>query len=135
MRVSAVISAFILLAAPTLALADATGTYNVVGRNADNGSTYKGTVQVSRTGATYKVVWDIDGERSVGTGLGSRFENGGKSIVTGPASDKDTGLSVGYANKDSFGIATYYLQPDGSWQGVWTYNGSQRTTSENWTRQ
>jgi hypothetical protein len=83
MRVSAVISACILLPGPTLALADPTGTYNVVARNADNGSTYKGTVEVSRMGATHKVVWNIDGE-SVGTGLGSHFENGGKTIVTGP---------------------------------------------------
>jgi hypothetical protein len=123
-----------LIAAPTLVLADPTGSYNVVGRNADNGSTYKGTVEVSRTGATYKVVWDIGGKKSIGTGLGSHFENAG-TIVTGPASDKDTGLSVGYLNKDSFGVATYYLQADGSWSGVWSYGGSQHTTSETWTRQ
>jgi hypothetical protein len=134
MRASLVISAFALIAAPSLALADPSGTYNLVGRNADNGSTYKGTVEVSRTGATYKVVWLIGGKESIGTGLGSHFRNG-DTIVTGPASDEDTGLSVGYVNKDSFGIATYYLQPDGSWSGVWTYGGSQHTTSETWTPQ
>ena len=130
---SAVISACALIAAPGLALADPSGTYNVVGRNTDGG-TYKGTVEVSRMGATYKVVWVIGGKQSVGTGLDSHFENG-DTIVTGPASDKDTGLSVGYLNKDSYGVATYYLQRDGSWQGVWTYGGSEHTTSENWTRQ
>jgi hypothetical protein len=129
-----IISACALILPSTLALADPTGTYNVVGRNADNGSTYNGTVEVSRTGATYKIVWDIGGKKSIGTGLGSHFENAG-TIVTGPASDKDTGLSVGYLNKDSFGIATYYLQADGSWSGVWAYGGSQHTTSETWTRQ
>jgi|HubBroStandDraft_2_1064218.scaffolds.fasta_scaffold2415682_1 hypothetical protein len=56
MRFSAIITACVVLVAPTLALADPTGTYNVVGHNADDGSTYKGTVEVSRTGATYKVV-------------------------------------------------------------------------------
>ena len=133
MRASAIISACALIAAaPTLALADPTGAYNVVGRNADNGSTYRGTVEVSRTGATYKVVWVIAGKESIGTGLGSHFDGPG-TIVTGPASDKDTGLSVGYVNKDSFGIATYYKQPDGTWSGVWTYGGSQHTTSETWT--
>lgn len=131
---AAIISACALIVLPTFALADPTGTYNVVGRNADNGSTYKGTVEVSRTGATYKIVWDIGGKKSIGTGLGSHFENAG-TIVTGPASGKDTGLSVGYLNKDSFGIATYYLQADGSWSGVWAYGGSQHTTSETWTRQ
>ena len=134
MRVSAMIAACALIAAPSLALADLSGTYNVVGRNADNGSTYKGTVEVSRTGATYKVVWVIGGKQSVGTGLGSHFENG-NTIVTGPASDEDAALSVGYLNKNSFGIATYYLQPDGSWSGVWTYGGSQHITSETWTPQ
>jgi hypothetical protein len=134
MRIFAVISACALIAAPTLALADPTGTYDVVGRNADSGSTYKGTVEVSRTGATYKVVWDIGGKKSVGTGLGSHFENG-DTIVTGPATGKDAGLSVGYISKDSFGIATYYLQRDGSWSGVWTYGGSDHTTTETWTPQ
>jgi hypothetical protein len=128
------LSACALIAAPSLALADPTGTYNVVGHDADNASTYQGTAEVSRTGATYKVVWVIGGKQTIATGIGSHFENG-NTIVTGPASDKDTGLSVGYVNKDSFGIATYYLQPDGSWSGVWTYGGSQHTMSETWTRQ
>ena len=140
MRISAVAAACFLavcflIGAPTLALADATGTYNVVGRNADDGSTYKGTVEVTRSGATYKVVWVIGGQKSVGTGLGSHFENAGNTYATGPASDKDTGLSVGYTNKDSYGIAIYYKQSDGSWKGVWTYGGSQRITSETWTPQ
>jgi hypothetical protein len=121
-----------LIAAPTLALADPTGIYNVVGHNGDNGVAYQGTVEVSRIGPTYKVVWVIDGKRSIGTGLGSHFENA-NTIATGPASDKDAGLSVGYINKDSFGIGTYYRQPNGSWLGVWTSGGSQHITSETWT--
>ena len=135
MRFSAIIAAYVLLVPPTLALADPSGTYNVVGRNADDGSTYKGAVEVSRTGATYKVVWVIAGKKSVGTGLGSHFENGGNTYVTGPATDKDSGLSVGYVNNDSFGICTYYRQADGSWKGIWTYGGSQKITSETWTPQ
>ena len=135
MRASAIIiSACALIVAPALALADPTGTYNVVGRNIDNGSTYKGTVEVTRTGSTYKVVWNIGGKQSIGTGLGSHFENA-NTLGTGPASDKDTGLSVGYINKNSFGIATYYLQPDRTWLGVWTSGGSQKVTTETWTRQ
>jgi hypothetical protein len=135
MRFSAILTACVLLVAPTFALADPAGTYNVVGRNADDGSTYKGTVEVSRTGATYKVVWVISGKKSIGTGLGSHFENGGNTYVTGPATDKDSGLSVGYVNNDSFGICTYYRQADGSWKGIWTYGGSQKITSEIWTPQ
>jgi hypothetical protein len=133
MRASAIILACALIAAPTLALADPTGTYSVVGHNADNGSIYKGTVEVSRLGPAYKVVWNIDGKLSVGTALGWHFENA--TFSTGPASDKDTGLSVGYVNKDSFGIGTYSRRPDGSWSGIWTYAGSQHITSETWTPQ
>ncbi|HEY1736065.1 MAG TPA: hypothetical protein VGG12_05415 [Methylovirgula sp.] len=115
---------------PTLALADPTGSYNVSGKNADD-STYSGTVTVSRTGATYKVVWDINGKQSIGTGLGSHFKDA-STFVTGPATDDDTGLSVCYINKDSFGIATYYKQNDGTWAGVWTYGDSQAVTTETW---
>jgi hypothetical protein len=134
MRVFAlVILGCALIAAPTLALADPTGTYNVVGRNADNGSTYKGTVEVSRTGATYKVVWVIAGKQSVGTGIGTHLENDGKTIVSGPATDRDVGVSVGYINKDVYGVATYYHQADGTWSGVWTYGGARNVTVETWT--
>jgi hypothetical protein len=130
-----VISACALIAAPTLAFADPTGTYNVVGRNADNGSTYKGTVEVSRTGATYKVVWVIAGKQSVGTGIGTHLENDGKTIVSGPATDRDVGVSVGYINKDIYGVGTYYHQADGTWSGVWTYGGARNVTVETWTPQ
>jgi hypothetical protein len=134
MRISAVILACALTAAPTLAPADPIGTFNVVGHNADDGSTYKGTVEVSRTGPTYKVVWVIGGKQSIGTGLGTHIENG-NTIITGVATDKDIGISVGYINKDSFGISTYYRRPDGTWSGVWTYGGSQHIVSEIWTPQ
>lgn len=29
----------------------------------------------------------------------------------------------------------YFEQPDGSWQGVWTYGGSEKVASEIWTRE
>lgn len=134
MRPSTFIFACALIATPTLALADPTGSYDVSGRNASDGSTYTGTVEVSREGATYKVVWNIDGKESVGTGLGSHFEHG-DTIITGTATDHDTGLAVGYSSgSDNYGIATYYLQSDGTWQGVWAYGGAQNITTETWTR-
>jgi hypothetical protein len=134
MRVSAMILAGALIGLPTLALADPTGTYSVTGHNAGGGGTYEGTVEVTRTGGTYKVVWTIAGKNTIGTGLGSHFENG-NSIITGPATDNDAALSVGYVSKDSFGIAQYYLQADGSWSGVWTYGGSKDVATETWTKQ
>jgi hypothetical protein len=135
MRASVLILASALIALPTFVLADPTGTYNVEGRNASDGSTYTGTVEVTRTGGTYKVVWTIDGKESVGTGIGSHFKNS-ETIVTGPATDDDTGIAIGYSSgSDNYGIATYFLQGDGTWQGVWAYGGSQSITTETWTKQ
>ena len=131
MRISAFILACSLIAAPTLALADPTGSYNVAG-HATDGSSYKGTVEVTRTGPTYKVVWNIDGKKSIGTGLGSHFDGPG-SFTTGPASEKDIALSVGYVNKDSFGICSYARRADGSRAGIWTYGDSQKIVREIWT--
>lgn len=130
MYIRTIISACALLVLPSIALADPTGTFKVVGKNADDGSTYTGTVTVTRTGATYKVVWNIGGTESVGTGLGSRFE--GHDIVSGHATSDDTGISVGYISKDSYGIAVYYEQSNGNWEGVWSYGGSKGVTNETW---
>ena len=131
MRASVIISACVLILAPTLALADPTGTYKVAGRHGDNGSTYQGTVEVSRMGPTYKVVWVIDGKQSVGTGLGIHVD--GTTVTTGAATDKDVGLAVGYINKDSFGIGSYARKSDGTWSGIWTSGGSQKIVTETWT--
>jgi hypothetical protein len=133
MRAAAVISACALILSPALALADPTGTYKVAGHAADGSSTYQGTVEVTRTGPTYKVVWVIDGKQSVGTGLGIHID--GNTVTTSAATDKDVGLSVGYINKDSFGIGSYARKPDGTWTGVWTSGGSQKIVTETWTRQ
>ena len=50
----------------------------------------------------------------------------------GPASPEDTAISVGYISGKSFGMAMYFQQPDGHWQGVWTYGGSDKASTENW---
>ena len=134
MRASTIISACALILAPGLALADPTGTYKVVGHADDGRGTYQGTVEVSRVGPTYKVVWMIDGKKSIGTGLGMHFENP-NLVFTGSASDKDIGLAVGYINKDSFGIGSYSQKADGTWSGVWTSGGSQKIVWETWIRQ
>ncbi|MBO9097143.1 MULTISPECIES: hypothetical protein [Rhizobium] len=120
----------ILLALPALALADPTGTFDVTGSG--DGSAYSGTVKVSRTGGTYDVQWTIAGEKFVGTGIGAKFT--GDRFEMGPASSDDTAISVGYASKNNFGIAMYFEQPDGTWQGVWTYGGAKKVNMETWTR-
>ncbi len=114
----------------TAAWADPTGRFDVVGTNPDSGGEYRGTVTVTRTGETYKVVWDIAGTRFIGTGLGALVQDGRYTV--GPAHPDDTSISIGYVSGNSFGQAFYFLQKDGSWQGVWTYGGSDRIATENW---
>jgi hypothetical protein len=121
---------FVLAATPTLA--DPTGIYDVEGMNADGRSTYRGTVEVVRTGETYGVYWTIGDQTFIGTGIGARFLDG--RIEMGPATRDDTGLSVGYVSDSNFGIAMYFEQPDGVWKGVWTYGGSESVAGEIWVR-
>ncbi|MBL0372738.1 hypothetical protein JJB09_11920 [Rhizobium sp. KVB221] len=52
----------------------------------------------------------------------------------GSAGAGDTALSVGYVSGTTFGMVMYFKQPDGQWQGVWTYSGSNKASSENWLR-
>lgn len=130
MRMKTLCSALLLMALPTLASADPTGTYRVKGTNPDNNQPYVGTVQVHRNGETYQVTWNIAGTKFIGTGLGAKFV--GNRFEMGPASEDDTAISVGYISGNSFGMAMYFEQPDGTWQGVWTYAGSNRAAPEDW---
>ncbi len=52
----------------------------------------------------------------------------------GPASSEDTAISVGYISGNSFGMAMYFKQDDGTWQGVWTYSGSRQAAREDWMK-
>jgi hypothetical protein len=130
MRIRSIAAACIMTMAPALASADPTGTYEVRGINPDNGQEYRGLVKVVRKGETYNVAWNIGGTEFIGTGLGAKFI--GDRFQMGPASPDDTAISVGYISGNSFGMAMYFQQPDGHWQGVWTYAGSNRASAENW---
>ena len=103
---AAALAALIVSLSP--AQADPTGRYEVIGENPDTGGEYQGSVQVTRTGQTYRVVWNIAGTQYVGTGLGAVFENGKFRI--GAANPKDEALSVGYVSGRTFGMAFYILQ-------------------------
>lgn len=124
------ISAMIIAGLPSVASADPTGRFTVVGDNPETGKQYTGTVTVTRTGETYDVVWSIAGSDVIGTGLGAKFV-GNNRFRVGPASKDDIAISVGYSSGgNSFGIAMYFEQPDGTWRGVWTYKGSEKAISE-----
>lgn len=116
MRYLIVMTATLLWSAAALA-ADPVGTYNVEGTNPDGGSTYKGTVTISKTGETFSVVWIVGGTRYVGTGIGNK-----DFIAVSYKSDADTGLAL-------------YGADGGNWAGVWTYAGGNKIGAEIWKRQ
>lgn len=104
-----------LIAAPAWA-GDPVGRYDVTGKDPGGGSEYTGTVVVEKTGDTYRVTWNIGGERYVGTAIG----------------DSD-GMAVSYRSKDQSGLALYGAKGD-DWQGVWTYSGGRQIGIEAWKR-
>jgi hypothetical protein len=106
-----------MLLAATTAFADPAGTYRVEGTNPGGGGAYRGTVSVTKTGETYSVVWTIQGQRYVGTGIGN----------------KDF-LSVSYRSGDQTGLALYG-EDSGGWVGIWTYQGGRTVGAERWQRQ
>ena len=123
-----------LVIASAAAFAGPEGTYDVVGTNPDGDGEYRGVVTVTRTGETYRVVWDVQGTRFIGTGLGAIIRD--NQIIVGAAQKGDSGLSVGYVAEDnSFGVALYFRQNDGSWDGVWAYGGGSNVATENWYEQ
>lgn len=106
----------LLSSGPALA-ADPTGRYSVAGTNPDGAGRYQGTVEVTRTGETYRVVWNVGGQRYVGTGIGN-----------------DGLLAVSYQSGRVTGIAVY-AEKGGSWSGPWTSAGGSTTGTERWTRE
>jgi hypothetical protein len=107
--------AFMLVA--SAALASPVGTYDVSGTNPGGKTTYSGSVSVEKTGATYRVVWVVAGQRFVGTGIG----------------DKNF-LAVSYRSGDQTGLALYAEEGEGTWTGVWTYAGGSQIGTERWER-
>lgn len=131
MLIRCLTAAALLALTPMAAMADPVGTYDVIGNNPDDGSEYRGTAEVTRTGDTYSVTWNIGVSNFIGTGLGAKFVSDTR-FEMGVAGPDDIALSVGYVTKDSFGVAMYFEQPDGHWEGVWTYGGSTKATTEKW---
>ena len=109
MKLATISLGLALIAGP--ALADPSGSYTVDGKSPD-GSTYKGTATISKTGDTYKVVWSIGSDKFIGTGVGD-----------------DSFLAVGYKSGSDTGIAIYSRE-DKDWKGIWTYQGGTALGSE-----
>ena len=110
---AAVAAALMLAAVPTLAQE---GQYRVQGSNPGGGGSYAGTVTVQKTGQTYQVVWQVEGTRFVGTGIG------------GP-----DGLAVTYRSGNDTGVAIYVPGQQGGCEGVWTYAGARQIGQGRWS--
>ncbi len=104
----------------SLALADPAGTYDVEGSAPGGGATYRGSVEVTQTGETYRVIWTIGHETWTGTAIGN-----------------DNVLSVVYASADSAqtGLAVYSREQGGDWAGLWTPSDGTTLGKERWRRQ
>jgi hypothetical protein len=115
-RPLAVIVALLLGVVATYA-ADPVGKYTINGTNPGGKGQYSGTVSVTKTGETYRVIWIVGGAQYVGTGIG----------------DKNF-LAVSYKSGNSSGLALYGASGD-NWQGVWAYSGAKQIGTETWDRE
>lgn len=111
-----VVAAALLWSVATAFAADPSGTYDVQGTSPE-GSTYSGTVTITQTGQTFKMIWKIGGDTYRGTAIG----------------DKDF-LAVSYTSGSDTGLALYGAD-GGNWKGIWTYAGGTKIGSEMLKRQ
>ena len=93
---------------------DITGTYEGGGNNPGGAGSYDCTVEITKSGEGYKVVWYFDGQPGYeGTGI-----------------LKDNTLAVGFANPNGYGVVAYTVNPDGSLDGTWAGAGDVKTGTE-----
>ena len=91
------LAAFGLLAVAALAQ-DLTGAYLAQGRNAD-GSTYRGTVQLTHRADVVSLAWQVGAESYIGTG-----------VLDGRVVTVDWGADT---------PVVYVVMPDGTLHGTW----------------
>ena len=108
--------AALLFGSVSAARADPVGRYAIEGSNPGGGGAYRGSVEVTRTGETFRVVWVIDGTRYVGTAIGDN-----KFLTVTYRSGNETGLALYGAN-------------GANWDGIWAYAGGTATGRERWVR-
>jgi hypothetical protein len=94
--------------------ASPTGAFQVNGTNPGTGTAYHGTVSVTPTGDTFRVVWHVAGSTVTGTGLWV-----------------DEKFCVGYQGNS---IAVYTDQGGDVWAGHWANGTDTEVGTERWTR-
>jgi hypothetical protein len=92
------------------------GAYELQGVDADK-STYKGTVEVMKSGAGYQIRWVMDGTTSFGAGM----------------LDGET-LWVGYVDEGRAGITGMKKQANGDLKGPWYRRGGKALGEETWVK-
>ncbi len=107
-------AAFTIFAMP--AFAQMTGQYKVDGKNPD-GSSYKGTASVEKTGDTYRIVWVIGGQRTIGTGIGS-----------------NEAIAISYRNSNNT-ASSFWPRKATSISRSGTYLNGRELGMEKWTRE
>jgi len=111
------VAAAMLLSIAAAFAADPVGTYRVDGTYL-SGKAYSGTVTVTKTGDTYKVVWEIAGGHTfTGTAIGN-----GDAMAISYVYDNGTGLALVAAD-------------GGNWNSYWTPGGGTKIGRETWKRQ
>ena len=93
---------------------DITGTYEGGGTNPGGAGGYECTVEITKAGEGYTVVWFFDGQPG--------YE--GSGIL------KDNTLVIGFANAQGYGVVAYTVNPDGSLDGTWAGMGDTKTGTE-----
>ena len=113
---TALVAGLSLLALSATAIADPVGRYLVEGAEPGGGGAYTGTVTVDKTGDTYRVTWEVGGERYSGTGIGN----------------KDF-IAISYTSKSESGLALYGADGQ-NWKGIWAYSNGRQLGTEAWVR-
>jgi hypothetical protein len=85
---------------------DVTGKWLIAEGRAQGGSSYTGTVTISKKDAVFDIAWEISGTSYEGIGL--QYANR---------------LYVGWGSGGGMGIVVYRLRPDGSMTGEWSTYG------------
>lgn len=112
-RTFAVAAVLATLALPAWA-ASPSGMFKVSGTNPGGGGSYTGTVSVTPTGDTFRVVWKVGPDTVTGTGLWV-----------------DEKFCVGYQGNS---IVVMTEQANGTWSGHWANGTDTRVGTERWSR-
>ena len=116
LSITLAIIAVLALFTNATAFADAVGYYKVSGTMPSDGSPYSGEVVIDLTGRNVvRVVWDIGGERYVGTGISSQNY-----------------LAISYRRGNAQALALFSQGDNGTWSGMWTYVDDQKIGTERW---